>query len=88
MTYTVCITCGVALHNFPTKGPHMKKDCSLKYHDPECFGLAYMDCKLLKSKCGNFLPMRLEKQTKNTLKLALYLSSSLYITSLFLLLHC
>ena len=46
MTYTVCITCGVALHNFPTKGPHMKKDCSLKYHDPECFG----DCKLLKSK--------------------------------------
>ena len=30
----------------------MKKDCSLKYHDPECFGLGYMDCKLLKSKKG------------------------------------
>ena len=34
-TYTVCFTCGVALHNFPVKGPHQNKDCSLKYHDPE-----------------------------------------------------
>ena len=52
LSYTVCNTCGIALHNFPSKGPHQMKACSLYYHDPECFGLGFMDCKLLQSKKG------------------------------------
>ena len=51
-TYTKCTKCNVALHNFPIKGEHRNKSCSLYYHDPNCFGLGYWDCKTLKSRKG------------------------------------
>jgi len=49
-TYTFCRECGVPLHHFPQKGKNKNKPCSLYYHDPDCFGLGYVDCKELKSK--------------------------------------
>ena len=51
-TYHVCTTCKVPLHHFPKFGSNADKSCSLNYHDLDCFGIRYMDSKLLPSKRG------------------------------------
>jgi len=50
--YTKCAICDVPLHNFPTKGDNELKPCSVHFHDPDQFGLAYMDSKTCDSKKG------------------------------------
>jgi hypothetical protein len=52
IAFTRCTICKVPLHNFPAKGAHRLKKCSVHWHDPECFGLAFRDTKTLSQHMG------------------------------------
>lgn len=52
LAYTRCTLCQVPLHNFPTKGKHIGKTCSVEWHNANNFGLAFADSKTLRSKIG------------------------------------
>ncbi|CAJ1953548.1 unnamed protein product [Cylindrotheca closterium] len=50
--YQRCTICKVPLHNFPAKGMHKGKSCSVDWHNDSNFGLGYKDCKSLASKAS------------------------------------
>jgi hypothetical protein len=47
--FTRCKVCGLAAHDNPQQGEHVRYDCFTKLHNDHCFGLAIIDCKLLKT---------------------------------------
>jgi hypothetical protein len=47
--YTRCKVFGLAAHDNPQRGEHVGNDCFTKLHNDHCFGLAIIDCKLLKT---------------------------------------
>ena len=55
-TYSKCTICNVALHYFPKKGKEKGKDCVLKYHNDNYFGLCRSDCYMTGKKVKDWKP--------------------------------
>jgi hypothetical protein len=47
--YTRCKICKLACHDNPARGSSIGSECFTSLQNDQCFGLAFVDCKLLKT---------------------------------------
>jgi hypothetical protein len=47
--YTRCQICKLACHDNPARGSNIGYECFTNLHNDQCFGLAFVECKLLKT---------------------------------------
>jgi hypothetical protein len=64
--YTRCKICKLACHDNPTRGSSIGSECFTNLHNDQCFGLAFVDCKLLKTDQKTWTEPTSDDKEKNS----------------------